>query len=439
MNRGNKSLLSFLKTGVPLFSLVFGGAYLLHFFQQVRYDFRKVRTEQDNFDNLKNEFKKAGVKFDENVTVEKLYQEVAELDTENWENIRGPRVYEDNTEYEKIKARQKEENQRRREARKRALQQGQQHASPVEESPPEPTAPSSSNNDAAHAPLNRAAASANPDLDVVAGPACDTVTDPITGHVQAERGAQNRVNLAVNEVPSHNTDPTDIPLEPQSQDPTEPEVNAVLLEQVVELGFDQCIAALAIQRTAGAGVEEAVNWIIDHSNESDLESEATNDETAEDESAMGARGSAPIAQAVAGSSQGTGITDAMAQIIRSLRPPRSHKMVFVANTGLKMGTGKLAAQVGHATLGVYRQASKTPEGQAALNAWRLHGEMKIVVKGQSTEHLIDLFKQAKDTGLHAYLVQDAGYTQIPPGSRTVLGVFGPVEDVDGVTGSLKLL
>lgn len=34
---------------------------------------------------------------------------------------------------------------------------------------------------------------------------------------------------------------------------------------------------------------------------------------------------------------------------------RTHKMVFVANMGLKMGTGKLAAQVGHATLAVYKQ------------------------------------------------------------------------------------
>lgn len=34
-------------------------------------------------------------------------------------------------------------------------------------------------------------------------------------------------------------------------------------------------------------------------------------------------------------------------------------MIFVANMGLKMGVGKLAAQVGHATLGVYRIAQKT--------------------------------------------------------------------------------
>lgn len=46
-------------------------------------------------------------------------------------------------------------------------------------------------------------------------------------------------------------------------------------------------------------------------------------------------------------------------IVRSLKCSRSHKMIFVANMSLKMGTGKLAAQVGHATLGVYRVAQKT--------------------------------------------------------------------------------
>lgn len=39
----------------------------------------------------------------------------------------------------------------------------------------------------------------------------------------------------------------------------------------------------------------------------------------------------------------------------------AHKMVFVANMTLKMGSGKLAAQVGHACLGLYRKISKTVE------------------------------------------------------------------------------
>lgn len=114
-------------------------------------------------------------------------------------------------------------------------------------------------------------------------------------------------------------------------------------------------------------------------------------------------------------------------------------MVLVANLSLKMGTGKLAAQVGHATLGVYRQAMNSEAGQNAVSSWTKHGQVKIVVRGQSTEQLMDLCKSAKDAGCFYYLVQDAGYTQIPPGSRTVLGIFGTVEQVDSVTGGLKLL
>ncbi|EYC29307.1 hypothetical protein Y032_0006g2902 [Ancylostoma ceylanicum] len=78
-------------------------------------------------------------------------------------------------------------------------------------------------------------------------------------------------------------------------------------------------------------------------------------------------------------------------------------------------------------------------GREAIDAWTRHGQVKIVVRGSSTEELMDMCKAAKDGGCWCYLVQDAGYTQIPPGSRTVLGIFGTVEQVDAVTGGLKLL
>ncbi|KAI1716023.1 peptidyl-tRNA hydrolase PTH2 domain-containing protein [Ditylenchus destructor] len=230
-------------------------------------------------------------------------------------------------------------------------------------------------------------------------------------------------------------------------DPSKFNVDRLLLEQVLEFGFEEFIATLAIQRTGGAGLEQAVNWIIDHSNQSDLE----NDSGQEDEDItdldvpeqMGASTSKAAAVSLKLITSDTSATNsaALADVIRSIRPPkkRSHKMIFVANMSLKMGVGKLAAQVGHATLGVYRVAQKSSDGAEALTSWRNHGEVKIVVKGQSTEQLLDLFKQSKDLGLYAYLVQDAGYTQIPPGSRTVLGIFGEQQTVDKITGSLKLL
>uniref|UniRef100_A0A915EPH4 peptidyl-tRNA hydrolase n=1 Tax=Ditylenchus dipsaci TaxID=166011 RepID=A0A915EPH4_9BILA len=197
-------------------------------------------------------------------------------------------------------------------------------------------------------------------------------------------------------------------------DPTKFNVNKLLLDQVLEFGFEEYIATLAIQRTGGAGLEQAVNWIFDHSNQSDVEGEEEEQEDISDNN-MGASTSRAAAKLFGSEPITTTSSSTLADVIRSIRPPtrRTHKMIFVANMSLKMGVGKLAAQVGHATLGVYRVAQKSPEGMEALNSWRNHGEVKIVVKGQSTEQLLDLFKQAKDSGLYAYLVQDAGYTQIP--------------------------
>lgn len=195
-------------------------------------------------------------------------------------------------------------------------------------------------------------------------------------------------------------------------DPQEPsEVNIEYFTHLLDLGFDEFTARLALKRTNNSGVEQAVAWIVERSNLSDFEDGASSTEDEEEDEDMGA-------------SQSGG---------------RSHKMVLVANMSLKMGTGKLAAQVGHATLGTYRQAMNSEQGQAAVSDWTRRGQVKIVVKGQSTEQLLDLVKVAKDAGCFYYLVQDAGYTQIPAGSRTVLGVFGTVEQVDAVTGGLKLL
>ena len=60
----------------------------------------------------------------------------------------------------------------------------------------------------------------------------------------------------------------------------------------------------------------------------------------------------------------------------------------------------------------------------------------VMMRGRSME----LTQRAEQLGLPHYLVVDAGRTQIPRGSRTVLGV-GPAPDamVDQVTKGLKLL
>ncbi|XP_033119338.1 peptidyl-tRNA hydrolase 2, mitochondrial-like isoform X2 [Anneissia japonica] len=114
-----------------------------------------------------------------------------------------------------------------------------------------------------------------------------------------------------------------------------------------------------------------------------------------------------------------------------------HKMVLVVRTDLKMGKGKVAAQCSHAAVNCYRHLQRS--NPIMLNMWETHGQPKVVVKTTDEETLIALAQHAQSVGLTACLIQDAGRTQIAPGSKTVLGVGpGPAELIDKVTGHLKL-
>lgn len=49
------------------------------------------------------------------------------------------------------------------------------------------------------------------------------------------------------------------------------------------------------------------------------------------------------------------------------------------------------------------------------------------------------YKAAREAGLIAALIRDAGRTQIAAGSITVLGIGpGPCKEIDRITGGLKL-
>ena len=75
-----------------------------------------------------------------------------------------------------------------------------------------------------------------------------------------------------------------------------------------------------------------------------------------------------------------------------------------------------------------------------LAKWERYGQAKVAVKCESEEELVAAYKAAKQRGLPAHVVVDAGRTQIAPNTRTVLAVGpAPVEEVDNVTGRFKLL
>lgn len=67
------------------------------------------------------------------------------------------------------------------------------------------------------------------------------------------------------------------------------------------------------------------------------------------------------------------------------------KMVLVVREDLKMGKGKIGAQSGHATLGVYKQCEKYAKDsdywRKVLNNWSWEGQKKVCVKVNSEQEL----------------------------------------------------
>lgn len=62
-----------------------------------------------------------------------------------------------------------------------------------------------------------------------------------------------------------------------------------------------------------------------------------------------------------------------------------------------------------------------------------------MVKVDNEEQLLLVLAKARSLGLVSTVIQDAGRTQIEPGSKTVVAVGpGPEKLVDQVTGDLKL-
>jgi PTH2 family peptidyl-tRNA hydrolase len=114
------------------------------------------------------------------------------------------------------------------------------------------------------------------------------------------------------------------------------------------------------------------------------------------------------------------------------------KQAIVVRTDLKMGKGKVAAQVAHASLSA-AEAAREKKG-AWYEGWREEGQAKIVLRAESEAVLHELFRKARSEGLPASLVEDRGLTQVEPGTVTCLGIGpGPDAVIDAITGKLRLL
>ncbi len=114
------------------------------------------------------------------------------------------------------------------------------------------------------------------------------------------------------------------------------------------------------------------------------------------------------------------------------------KQVIVVRRDLGMGTGKIAAQVGHACVLGAEHVRKSNRGW--YDEWTEHGQEKVVLKVSSLSELEDIKKHAISLDLPWSEVTDAGHTQIEPGTVTCISI-GPAPEVvvDKVTQKLKLL
>jgi len=115
-----------------------------------------------------------------------------------------------------------------------------------------------------------------------------------------------------------------------------------------------------------------------------------------------------------------------------------YKQVIAVRTDLKMGKGKIAAQVGHAAVSAAEEARKKCSDW--WKAWIAEGQCKIVVKATSEQGLLELEEKAKKSKLPTALIVDRGLTELPPSTITCLGIGpAPSTQIDAITGKLPLL
>lgn len=110
------------------------------------------------------------------------------------------------------------------------------------------------------------------------------------------------------------------------------------------------------------------------------------------------------------------------------------KLAIIVRKDLNMRTGKVAGQVGHASVTAYRFADKHD-----ADKWFNEGQKKIVLKVSTEQELKEITKLAIANDLNVWDIHDMGLTQIAPNSLTCIAIGPDVDDrIDKVIKDLKL-
>ena len=111
------------------------------------------------------------------------------------------------------------------------------------------------------------------------------------------------------------------------------------------------------------------------------------------------------------------------------------KQCLVIRGDIRMSCGKISVQAAHAAVAAFQRCDRETRER-----WLSEGQKKVVLKVKDERTLLELKTIADARGIAAALIQDAGLTEIPPGTTTALGL-GPArtEEMDRITADLPLL
>ncbi len=114
------------------------------------------------------------------------------------------------------------------------------------------------------------------------------------------------------------------------------------------------------------------------------------------------------------------------------------KQVIVLRTDLKMGKGKMVAQGAHAA--VKSAFNAMSHNKTWFDRWERQGSKKVVCRVESEQQLVEIFQEARKRKLPSAIINDAGLTQLEPGTTTAIAIGpAPADQVDALTKTLKLL
>lgn len=120
------------------------------------------------------------------------------------------------------------------------------------------------------------------------------------------------------------------------------------------------------------------------------------------------------------------------------------KQVIVVRHDLKMRSGKVGAQCGHAVAEIFwsfMDTKKTIPQIALLQVWRNSGQAKITARVDSLEELQDVAAKAREAGLEIHVITDSGLTEFGGVPTMTCISIGPdySSKIDPITGNLALM